>query len=523
VFVKLIHELGHAFACRRFGGECHELGIMFLVLIPTPYVDASTAWSFPNKWHRIFVGAAGMIVELFFAAICTFAWLAIDNQNSLISQLCFNAMLVAGVSTVVFNANPLLRYDGYYILSDYLEIPNLRQKSTEYTLGLVKRHLFRVKAHQPLPPVLQRFWLFTYCTTSAVYRIFVGFMIILLLLYQLPEQAKIIGVLMGLGALTTFLLVPVFKTFKYLALEAELNRKRGRAVAITLAFATGVVVLIGAVPFWVNIDAVAVVEPAEGMKRAVYATEDGFVRKVNATDGQWLNRGDVILVAENEQLETELKKTAADLERHNAEITRGAVLDPAVRHFHEIGKRALEDRIKLLRARKSNLTVRAEIDGELVAPQLRDMPGRFLPRGQELAMVQRRDKLAARVVLPQEDVEPVVQQGLPPTEVRMASDIGTFLKAESIRVLPQAPENLPSAAPTQSAGGDIAVDPRDPSGTKPMQRQFEVVVTVDNPDGRYAPGQQAHVRFKLDKKPLIWQWGRRFWQLIQTNSVGNNA
>src|SRR4051812_11236170 len=265
VLVKLIHELGHAFACRRFGGECHELGIMFLVLIPTPYVDASTAWSFPNKWHRMFVGCAGMIVELFVAALCTFAWLQVA-PNTLISQLLFNAMLVAGVSTVIFNANPLLRYDGYYILSDFLEIPNLRQKSTEYTLGLIKRHIFRVKANQPLPPVLQRFWLFAYSTTSSVYRIFVGFAIIILVTYKLPEQMKIIGVFMALGGVATWLIVPVFKTAKYLAIEPELHRKRGRATAFTLAVATAVVVLVGAIPFWVNIDAVAVVEPAQGFK-----------------------------------------------------------------------------------------------------------------------------------------------------------------------------------------------------------------------------------------------------------------
>ena len=75
----------------------------------------------------------------------------------------------------------------------------------------------------------------------------------------------------------------------------------------------------------------------------------------------------------------------------------------------------------------------------------------------------------------------------------------------------------------QQGGGELAIDPKDPSGAKPMQRQFEVVVTLDNTDGRYSPGQQAYVRFKLDKRPLIWQWGRRFWQLIQTNSTGNNA
>src|SRR5688572_8171775 len=93
VFVKLIHELGHAFGCRRFGGECHEMGIMFLIFIPTPYVDASTAWSFPSKWARIFVGSAGMIVELFFAALCAFIWASIgDPNNNIIGQLAFNAM-----------------------------------------------------------------------------------------------------------------------------------------------------------------------------------------------------------------------------------------------------------------------------------------------------------------------------------------------------------------------------------------------------------------------------------------------
>src|ERR1700730_17404089 len=152
---------------------------MFLVFIPTPYVDASTAWAFPNKWHRIFVGSAGMIVELFFASLMSFIWMSTGDINSVVAQLAFNAMLIASVTTLVFNANPLLRYDGYYILSDFLEIPNLRQKSSEYALGLIKRHLFGVKATQPLPPILQRFWLLLYAVASGIYRIFVGFVIIL--------------------------------------------------------------------------------------------------------------------------------------------------------------------------------------------------------------------------------------------------------------------------------------------------------------------------------------------------------
>jgi len=181
VVIKSIHELGHAFACRRFGGECHELGLMLLVLVPTPYVDASTAWSFSSKWERAFVGLAGMIVELFVAALCAFVWRFTNAQAyPLVSQLAYNAMFVASVSTVIFNANPLLRYDGYYILSDLLEIPNLRQKSTEYSLGLIKRHVFRLKLQQPLPPLGQRIWLLSYSIASSIYRVFIGIMIVVI-------------------------------------------------------------------------------------------------------------------------------------------------------------------------------------------------------------------------------------------------------------------------------------------------------------------------------------------------------
>src|SRR5689334_18738317 len=192
--IKLIHELGHAFSCRRFGGEVHELGIMSLVFVPAPYVDASSAWSLPSKWHRMFVGAGGMIFELFVAAICAFIWKN-TGDTQLINKLAYNTMFIASVTTILFNANPLLRYDGYYILSDLLEIPNLRQKSMEYSLGLIKRHVFRIKSPIPLPPPGQRIWLLLYSISSSIYRVFVGIMIILVVSTQVP----VLGVLMAIG------------------------------------------------------------------------------------------------------------------------------------------------------------------------------------------------------------------------------------------------------------------------------------------------------------------------------------
>src|SRR5262249_31618300 len=130
VALKALHEFGHGFAVKAFGGAVHELGVMILVLAPLPYVDASAASGFRSKWRRALVGSAGMIVEVFFAALALYIWLVVEP--GLVRALAFDAMVVAGVSTVVFNGNPLLRYDGYYILADLLEIPNLAQRAARY-------------------------------------------------------------------------------------------------------------------------------------------------------------------------------------------------------------------------------------------------------------------------------------------------------------------------------------------------------------------------------------------------------
>src|SRR4051812_4404552 len=309
--LKFCHEMGHAFSCRRFGGECHEMGIMFLVFIPTPYVDASSAWAFPSRWQRMFVGAGGMVVELFLAAIAAFIW--INTQHGVpvmglpVNELACDAIMIAGFTTVVFNANPLLRYDGYYMLSDWLEIPNLQQKSKDYLLGLIKRHVFRIKSQQPLPPVSQRLWLFFYGIASSMYRVLVGITIILLVAYRVP----ILGVLMAIGGVVTWLVVPVFKTFKYLALEPELHRKRGRAVAFTLAVAAVAFVLVGLIKFPVHVDAQGVVEPVD--KDVLNAKWDGFVRDIRVKDGQWVKRGDVLVVMHDPEIDTLIKRLEATL------------------------------------------------------------------------------------------------------------------------------------------------------------------------------------------------------------------
>jgi putative peptide zinc metalloprotease protein len=518
VAIKLIHELGHAFTCRRFGGEVHELGIMFLVFIPTPYVDASTAWGFPSKWARTLVGAGGMIFELFVAAILAFVW-SETAPGTLIHQLSYNAMLIASVSTVIFNANPLLRYDGYYILSDLIEIPNLRQRSVEYALGLIKRHIFRVKSPIPLPPPGQRVWLLFYAITSSIYRTFVGVMIILLVAYKVP----VLGMLMAIGGLVTWAVVPVSKMAKYLLLEPELHRKRGRASLFTGAVAAAVIILIGVIPFPVHYEATGVLEPTN--REVLNARVGGFVREVGAglRDGSLVHKGDVLIKCSNPDLEANVLQLRAKIEALRAHRMKAMVGDQNLMQADDEQLKNLLQQLADSEADVAELTIRSPIDGRLIAPGIEQQQGRYIPVGAEVATVATMEKLVTRAALEQQEAQLAALKYDPAPEVRVAGQLSRVITGYGTKLIDGAQKELPHASLGNGGGGTIATDPHDPKGTKPAMDQFEIQVTLDNPDQLLVPGQRAYLRFTLDKRPLVWQWTRRIYQLIQTENMNATA
>ena len=232
---KACHEMGHAISCKKFGkqagtgGEVHTIGIMFLIFTPVPYVDASSSWAFTNKWHRAIVGAAGMWVELAIASIAAVVWVK-TGSGSWVHGLAYNMMFVASVSTVIFNANPLLRYDGYYILSDILEIPNLAQRSKEFMYYLVKKYAWAVRyARNPAYSQSEQAWLFVYAISSSIMRIVVSFGILIYLASVLEGALIIIASVMVVAAVITWIFIPIGKFTYYLATNGELARVRVRA------------------------------------------------------------------------------------------------------------------------------------------------------------------------------------------------------------------------------------------------------------------------------------------------------
>ena len=277
VLTKIVHEFGHAFACKKFGresgsgGEVHVMGVMFLIFTPLPYMDASSSWAFRRKWHRAIVGAAGMYVELAVAAVAAIVW-ATTHAGSPVHTLAYNIIFIGSVSTVLFNANPLLRYDGYYILSDLVEIPNLAQRGKDYVYYLVRRYVWNVRqARNPAHTAGERIWLGAYAAASMVYRIIISVAILLFVSSKLP----VFGAILAAMAVVAWVVVPIGKFVHYLASSSELMRVRMRAVATTLAVPAVIVAALGLIPAPDRCYVEGVVEPIQ--IAVIYPETEGFL------------------------------------------------------------------------------------------------------------------------------------------------------------------------------------------------------------------------------------------------------
>ncbi len=539
VVLKFIHEMGHGFMCRRFGGECHELGVMFLVLFPAPYVDASSAWSFPNKWHRILVGAGGMIFELAVAAVAALVWLWTKDNNEAewFNIMAYNVLLISSVSTVVFNANPLLRYDGYYILSDLLEMPNLQYRSREYSLYLIKRYLFRVKWSQPVPHGFRtKAWLLFYNYTSAPYRILVGITIMIFVLYQLPPELKILGMILFVGSLATFLIVPLFKTVKYLALDPEMHRHRLVGWSYTLGFATIIFLAIGVfrfhLPFFdVRGQAILLADQREPVFPG--GAGKGRVVEVMVKDGATVKKGDELFRLENKELEMRLAQVQSQIAQYEVEARALEQDNPAEAMSRYKAVEGLKTQQATLVQQVKDLTVTAKTDGTIIAPQLASLVGRWISGageqdGRPYAEIVDTRKLVAYTLISNSDYQLVNEvrarrdQGKPgfTPQIRLASDPTTQIdqaRVGDVVLGESATMEVRTPLLTQMAGGKFQVDPSDQSGRRLLTPEFEIIIPIDNANGDFLPGQRAEVRVRFDEdRTILWHVIRMVRQSIQT-------
>jgi len=512
-FCKIVHEFGHAMAVKARGGEVHEMGVMLLVFMPVPYLDASSSLAFRDKRDRMLVGAAGMLSELALAALALLVW--VNVEPGIVRALAYNVMLVAGVSTVIFNANPLLRFDGYYIFADYLEIPNLGQRANAHFAWIVKRYLLRLKNLAPgddRPG--ERAWFVAFAVSSFCYRISVAVSIALMV----ATQYFVVGVLLAAWSLYNAIAVPIGKQLGYLAGSPELRGTRVRAagtVAVLLAIVGTLVFLVPA-PSWTRTEGVAVAAEDTVLRAAA----EGFIVAVPATQRQRVRRGDVLIVTEDPEAGARLQALRAQVNEQRARLA-AAFDQPLQRTIIGEQLASLQARLDDAGARAAQLVIRSPRDGIFLFAEAGDAPGRHVQRGEALGYVLDYSRITVQVVVPQGDID-LVRNMTRRVELRLVEDIPRLIEAQVRRVVPAATNALPGAALGAAGGGELALAPEQQSsqGQAPAARAANSVFVFELAlaPGAQAPlrhiGSRIYVRFERESEPVGTQWLRALRRLL---------
>lgn len=492
--IKALHELGHAYAVKRWGGDVHEIGIMMLVFMPVPYVDASDSLAFPGKWQRALVAAAGILVEVLLAALAVIVW--VNAEPGLVRAFAFNVILIGGVSTVLFNGNPLLKFDGYYVLSDLLEIPNLATRANRYIGYLVQRYAFDLDSVQsPATARGEEKWLFFYAVSAFCYRVVITTAIVAVV----SQMFFFLGTLIAIWAVILMLGVPLAKMTWFLLTSPQLRRRRARAFRVV----GGVIGVLAIGLFAVPLPHSTIVQgvvwlPGDGI---VHASADGVVTKLLVRPGDNVSSGADLVELDDPLLSARAALLEIRIEELQYRLDRLDLSDLAQARIVREELQLTRADLKFAQERKAALVVRSQTSGTIVLPEADDLVGRFMRRGDIIAYVVRGKEPVIRVIVPESDAD-LVRNSTMRVSIRMAGDIAHEYTASVAREVPALSDILPSMALSTRGGGEISLDPSDANQKRALAKLLQLDLELRNSPYISRIGGRVYVRFYHGSQPL---------------------
>lgn len=503
--VKIVHELGHGLTCKHFGGECHEMGFMLLCFAPTMYCNVSDSWMLPNKWHRAAIGAAGIYVELVMASLAVFLWRY--TEPGLLHALALNTVFVCSVSTLVFNANPLLRYDGYYIAGDLLEITNLGSKASAALRQLAGRACLGLKYEaDEFAPSHGRALFACYAVASAAYRMFV-FVSILWFVNKFfePYRLDVVGQALGTLAVVGLVLAPVRRIWQFFAVPGRwmlVNRTR---LSLTLSIVGGLLLAACVVPLPHRVYAPLEVRPRDA--HAVYAEASGVLVRTLVKPGDKVAAGqplvelaDVDAALEVERLVGRRDEAKVVLAALHQQQFRDATADVRLTVAEQTAA-ALEQLVTKRRGDLARLVPKAPIAGTVLPPPEVPAPpreageltawtgsplddknlGATLAAGTLVCRIGDPSRMEAVLVVDQGDVEFLA---LDQTVDVLLDELPGRTWRGTIREISKTDLKLLPRQLSNSAGGDVAAKRDAAGGERPRSTSYQVrVQPLDDPDG----------------------------------------
>ncbi len=518
--VKVVHELGHALCCKHFGGQCQELGFMLLIFTPCLYCDVSDAWTFAGKWQRIAVSVAGIAVEIILASAAALLWLF--SQPGLVHSLCLNVMVVCSVSTLLFNGNPLVRYDGYHALADFLEVPNLAEQSQAVLSRLAARLLLGIRRPDSrMLPARGRWLLGLYATASLAYRWFIS-LAILWLVHAMTKSygLAVIGDVLALAVLAGLVVLPAWRLGGFLRRESLGGGFRWLGAMLRLALWGGAIVALAMIPLPCRVAAPVVLEPENA--HAVYAVVPGTLVE-SARPGDRVEKDQEVARLVNLDLRKEIVELtgACNQQRRQVEVMRlGQAQDRETAALIPTAEAALDDIQQRLRERQrdeARLVLRAPVGGIVLPPprtaappqgfgQLCTWKGTPLDEqnrdcrvetGTLVCLVGSPQPLEAIAVIDQDDVA-LVREG---QRVRIRLDFlaGRVFYGTIVEI---AKSDLKVVPRELAAGADLAVrvDPR--GVARPLSISYQARVQFDEQPGVSLLGSRGEAKILVDPQSL---------------------
>jgi putative peptide zinc metalloprotease protein len=528
---KIAHELGHGVTCKHFGGECHEMGFMLLLLTPCLYCNVSDSWMLPSKWQRIAIGAAGMIVEVVIASIATFLWWF--SEPGLLNHLCLSTMFICSVSTLMFNGNPLMRYDGYYILSDLVEVPNLGQKASTLASRELGRQLLGIDTRpDPFLPQHHQAWYVAYAVVSSVYRAMVVFSVLFFLneLFK-PYHLEVVGRMLGMISLAGLFGYPVWKLVRFFMVPGRgdlVNRDRlGLSACVTAA-------IVGAVFFLPLPHRVYGTLELEAHDAAsIYTEVPGLLRAVYVKPGQTVEAGTKLAELENVDVNLAVEQLTGRRNQFKSQLLslrhQRFEDDSAGLQLPEVQKSlaATEEQLQTKLVEQARLMLVAPVTGEVLpgpeTPERESGEGEltsrtgspFEPRNTGCLMTEQdlfcqigdSRRMHALVVVEQSDIAWLkVGQTV---DVKLDSLPNDILHGR-IEEISSADVKVSPRHLSNKAGGELATK-TDASGIeRPLTTSYHVLVfPLDDAEGQLKIGMRGRAKIHATWQPIgmrLWGW-----------------
>ena len=526
---KVMHEFGHGLTCKHFGGECHEMGVMVLVLTPCLYCNVSDSWMLPSKWQRAAIGAAGMYVELIIAAAATFIWWF--TKTGTLNMICLNIIFVSSVSTILFNANPLLRYDGYYILADVVEIPNLRQKASSILNRKMAQWFLGIEPpDDPFLPQRNQVFFALYSVASVLYRWFV----VISILFFMSKVFKPYGLeVIGYGIITMSLVgmvgMPLFQLYKYFAVPGRMHKVKKPRFYATIAGATAIILAVLYVPLPHSTMSTLEVRARDADR--IYVDVPGTLEKVLVRAGDKVEKGSPLAQLSSIDLDLDIARLEGEKKQYEVQliaIGRNRFQDPAegleLRQLRE-SLQAIEDQIKQKKIDRERLELRATAAGTVMPPPWRDKQpsaegqlqpwsgtpleernlGAALEEGDVFCLIGDPQKMEAILYIDQGDID-FIKKGQR-VEIKLIEMPFEVYEGTIEEIAPSESKVSPKRLSTK-AGGDLPTE-TDPSGVeKPLSASYQARVLIDDPDDLIRLGLRGQAKIHT-----AWQTlGQRIWR-----------